>query len=419
MAGIGLGGAILASAAGAGVGSGISAIAANNRSGGSGGGGLPDLLSPRSILGMIANLFTAAEQARLNKQYQADVDEQFGRAEDIAEGIGSETLGVYDQSAMQQLRLLNQMFRNVPRDMDRNRRDFLTGIQERGDATQRGYGVGMDSFLSDMAGREADLLGDYDRQFDWTENELKGYGDQQKADIDKGFANQEAAITQDLISRGLSPTSVSAVAKTLNETERSGEQRRLGEDLARNRVDLLGGILSNRTNARERLGGETAGYRFGAMNNAFANQNALDNLYASFDAAMRGDVQGAKERLQGNVANWHGQNAINKSNIYNQGRNTLLQTIVGKNFVPPQATNWSEILGLGASPSVQPTGTTGSFLQSFGPSFGQGVGNALQNAWSQPPQPWMGNQYSPIPEPQYQYGVGQGYDPYGYGPPAF
>lgn len=312
------------------------------------------------IQGLMA-LFTMQEQAKQQGQYTEDIDKQIDQALATARRMGPETLGAYDKSSKKALQALlrggaqqNSAAKSMIYQTKLNRNQFLGDYEQRGNALMGGYQQGL-----------GDLLGSYDDRYSFAENELKGYGDQMQADIDEGYANKQGELTQKGIGTGLYSSTVQDASNLAVERERSGEQRRLGEDLTRNRINVLGGIMGERSGAQER------GLQYGT-----SQQAGLDSAQAAYDAAMRGDVLNARRYLmesdaahQGNLANYWGTDANNRSNLVGSGIGSYLNTLMGINRMPPPS-----MMGLmqqfGAN-SVQPPSAP-SFWESAGPGAVQG-----------------------------------------------
>jgi len=148
---------------------------------------------------------------------------------------------------------------------------------------------------------------------------LEGYGKQQQDDINRFFDTDLAGTLSGLQDRGIGSTTAMASQRNLNTQNRSAEQRRLGEDLTRMRQDILGGIQ-----------GENMGAQLGATQYA--------------DALRLGS--GA------NYANFFGQNAVNRSNLVNQGRQTQLNTLGNINYMPPAPNPYPALAGANSVQSV-------------------------------------------------------------------
>lgn len=398
-----------ASIAAAGLTAGAGAAISNNQD--TGGGGGDNLLSPRSIFSFLLTMVGGWEQDKAQKAAAAATDAQIAHALEVAQQVGPQALAAYNpgsQRAERELQGIRSRGRNdalgLYQGASRNRTDFLRDFNQRGDQLLEDQGAGLTSFLSGLSGEDAEIMQGYRDRYAKAEADIEGYGDQQKEDIDTGYRNKEAAITQDLISRGLSPTSVSAVNKTINETERSAEQRRLGEDLTRNRVNLLSGLSGDTLSAQERLGGRRAGYQFGGMQNAWATQGNLDASEAAYDAALRGDIQAARQFMaqsdatnSGNLASFYSTDASNRSTMSSNGLNTYLQTIMAPNYVPPPANpifGFMQGQNTGGSPQYPSAGS--SFLAGAAPGISQGFAQGLNN-WFKPQQtqPWTGQTWQP------------------------
>jgi hypothetical protein len=296
-------------------------------------------LANSPILGILQMLIGIAEQKRSQGQYTGDVDEQIRQLYDVANRMGPETLKTYDQPAGMAL-------------------DELTGLRDRQRAAASTLydetGESRSDFLSGFGRRGDELVGGYEDRYARAESDLAGYGRQQAEDIDAASKQREAQSVQQLMDRGMYGSTIAPTLGLATERERSAEQRRLGEDLTRMRLDIL-----------PRLSGD-----------ALTARGGLDRELAVYDSAMRGDVLNARRYMSdvdatttGNVANWFGNNAVNRSNIVNAGFGSQYDAIMGVNRVPPPALNFSQI-GANAVQPVQPPGFSASSL--IGPSIGAG-----------------------------------------------
>ena len=310
---------------GAAIASGIgSAVAANNSGGGGGGGGV-DLLSPKGILGLGTSLWSMLNQNKLNKQYNQDITNLMADTTGIASQVGPETLDAYDASAQQQLGTLGQMYQNAQQ-----------GTQDLYRSTAQNRG----GFLRDLDTRARDLLGGYQNRYDTAARDIEGYGRQMAADIDTQAERERAEFALNPLSRG--STIGSSVNANITE-RRNAEQRRLGEDLVRQRVGLLSGLSGDQ----------------------LAAQGGLDAARAAFDSALRGQLLDTQrygfetgQNALGNIGNFYGSNAINRSGLVNQGMNTVLNTLMGMNLVPPAPNQIPAMMGplLVDSPNYPTTG---------------------------------------------------------------
>lgn len=432
---------VLASLIGAGVSGGLGLVGANNAD--SGGYKDPDLLDPSSMFNMFVAFLSNRAYRKAFQEYSGATDQDIEMLRKAGAASGPETLAAYDDSSEKALETLQRLSERQGRDAQslygatrRSRTGFLDDFQQRGDELQRGYGAGMDQFMSGLRGDEANILGGYDDRYTFAEKELEGYGTQQKSDIDERFDNEREARMADLVSRGLRASTVAGSEGALVEKERSNEQRRLGEDLARNRVNVLGGIMGERSAAEERLAGKRAGYGYGGVQAAYQGQTALDASQAAYDAALRGDVLAAQKYMSdvdaansGNMTNYYTNTASNRANITQSGFRDFMDSISQVSRVPPPSPSGTlQQLGANMAPVPKPPSATGYALGAMAPGVGNAAGALFTNWMNRPPitpSTSLNTSYSPYvnvggwggsPNP---YGTGMGYDPYGYGPPAW
>lgn len=358
------------------------------------------------LLGLGGSLLSTAEQARQTDEANRRTDEQIEEAMRIARERAEQGLGLYDEGSAQSLAALqaaNAELTNradrLPGQYESSRLDFLRNLGQRNAEVQRDWAGNLQNFLGALGSENEELVGGYRDRYRRAEEELKGYGEQQKEDIDRRFAEERGMVEQNLLDRGLL-SSTQAGKDLLGVTERqSAEQRRLAEDLTRNRLNFLSALSGEELGARERLGAQRSGYQWGGMQSAYNAQNAADAAAAAYDAAMRGDVNTANQlalqhgyAADTNLANWYGTNASNRSNLYMGGMGDVLNTLMSINYVPPPPNqlpyqlggivvdpakapgfDWRSLLGpgIGAGGSIAAGALTGGAGWVF-PGFGGG-----------------------------------------------
>lgn len=240
-------------------------------------GFLPPVMSPGGwgqylsgpIIQGLTGLATTRQQNRLQTEYDADADRQIADYLNVFSQMGPEQLATYDASARPQLGTLQGL-------------QALTG--------QRG-----NQYLG------ATLQGGRDR-YRWAENNLEGYGDQMRSDIDRGFDQSLATTLAGMQERGIGSTTAVGSQRNLSQELRGSEQRRLGDDLTRMRQDILGGLQGDN----------------------------LMNLLAAMQYRDIGDTGS-----MANLANFYGQNAAERANIVGGGYAGFGNAIGNINFVPP------------------------------------------------------------------------------------
>jgi len=325
---------ILASLIAAGAGAGLSGIFSNNQDQGNSGEG--DLRDPKTIAGFALSMLNTAAGRKAWREMTARADQQYADSLAVSTRVGPEGLATYDDSSR---RGLDTLFN-------------LTDRQNQG----------------------------YHDRYSAAEQDIEGYGKQQAEDIDTASRRDAAKAELSLRESGLYGEAVAPDFMFAVERERSAEQRRLGEDLVRQRVNLLSGLS--------------------------------------------GDALRAEQQNVGNVANWYGNDATNRANLTTGGLNAVQNSIQSLNLVPPPASGLNFQLGSNSGGSPQPPGA-GSYVA--GP-LSQGVGNAAGaafNQWLNPPS----TQQQPYPPLQPTYdnswmtGPGQYYGgtqyPGGWGPPSY
>lgn len=291
------------------------------------------------------------EQANWDK-YVKDWESQVAKVKDVAGRRPGIAANIYEQGFGDTLQAYGRAWAPSEQALLKGQEQAL-GIMEE---LPGQYGANRMDFLRGFGGLSEDIQRGYGDRYRFAEEELKGYGEQQKADIDRMFDEQLAETRMNLLDRGLLSSTEAATADLGSAERRSAEQRRLGEDLTRSRLDFLTGLSGEQLSAQERLGLTEQAY----------------------DAAMRGDVLGMQERLgqyyggagselsgfYGNtardMANLWGGRASDLTNIYTGTSGDYLNALMNIGYAPPQPTGLSGQLGYGAvQPASAPSSNAG------------------------------------------------------------
>lgn len=288
---------------------------------------LGQLLSSPVVQGLLG-LASNRQYGRLQDQYETDITRQIADAQRIAGRVGPETLGIYDASAtpqiMELLGLRNRQMRGAEgllgayRDREA---DIIGGYEDRAMGIARDY--------ENRANR---IIGGYRDRYNTAREELEGYGEQQRRDLDQYFDAAQEANLANLRERGIGSSTARTSGRTLLTERRGREQRRLGEDLQRFRRGILDTLSGQTLAAQMGLTGQTLGARTGLTGQGLA---ARTNLSADTLGA-RQYGQAIDALTSGNIANWYGGNAANRANIVGGGMNTFLNTLLNTNYMPPQ-----------------------------------------------------------------------------------
>lgn len=306
----------------------------------------PDLLWRLLSGGM--GLWNVISQANATKEYEGDQDQLRADVLDFARTVGPETLNTYDDSSGQQLGTLQDIY---------NRGQAGTQALSGASAANRG------SFLQDLDARSRGLVQGYQDRYNTAAQDIEGYGRQMQADIDKTFDQQQGQFRLNPLSRG--STIGSTVSRNID-LDRSAEQRRLGEDLTRQRVNLLSGLSGDTLAAQGGADASRAAYDSGLRN------QLLDMQRYSFETGQNN---------LGNISNYYGGNASNRAGLVNQGLNTYLSALSNYNLMPPQPADLSG-LGAGLIQPVQPqVNPFSAFLGGAAPGIGAGAGYGLASAF--------------------------------------
>jgi hypothetical protein len=195
-----------------------------------------------------------------------------------------------------------------------------------------------EDFLSRFSGMTGDILEGYGDRYRFAEEELEGYGASGRADINRLFDEDSAAITQDLIDRGLL-SSTEAATQQLGSTERrSAELRRLEDDLIRNRLDTLTGLSGETLGAQTSLGLAESGFEAAIQGDEFAANQLLAQFYQSAGAGLAG---------------LHSTRGAALTDIYTGTTADQLNVMQGITRVPPPQSDLSYRMGYGSPQTAQ------------------------------------------------------------------
>ena len=383
----------------------------------------PDIIDPTNLWNFFWSLMNSEEQRRATEEAARKTDQQIADSLRIAQETTPEAMRLYDEGATQGIDELKRLYERtmaagerLPQSAENQRRTFFADYDRRAQNAQAGYQGDIQGFLNQLGASNQEIIGGYQDRYKKAEADLAGYGEQQKADVDRRFEERYGMIANDLVSRGLASSTESAKQQLLNTELQSSEQRRLGEDLTRNRINVLGGMSGEQLAAQERLSGRSAEYQFGGIQSAAGRNAQLESARAAFDAAARGDVEAMKRFLigidqqgAGNLANAYFTNAGNRSNIFTQGTDRILGVLGDINYIPPPPNNLSFLLGQNSANVPQSASPWPSFAAAAGPGIGQGFGALAYNAFM-PRAPAQFSTPYPYNLPQY---------PGGWGPPSW
>lgn len=238
-------------------------------------------------------------------QFNADQSNQRSDLLNIATQIPGQTLGAYDQGAMESL-----LARLDLRDEQHQSSADLNQFSD-----NRTQGI-----MEMLTGRERDISQAYTDRYNTASREFEGYGEQQKVDVDERFNRDLEADTSFRIERGINSTTAASSNRSLNTRQRSAEQRRLSEGLQLLRRQILDPLSGEGLSARMGMTGDMA--------------NAQISLTGDgYNSRQRGiDVD---RQLGNSVADlWHMIGA-NRANITQAGGQGIMQAIGGYDYIPP------------------------------------------------------------------------------------
>jgi hypothetical protein len=331
---------------------------------GGGGFNLGEFLSSAPIQ-FLAMLFGSQKQGESQDEYETRIDEQIQQVTGLAEERTGKGMALYLRESRRPLRELKALQMRMglgSRDLAdltaSSGRDFLGGVEGRGEELMSGYRGDMAGFLNELGGREQGILGGYDARYASAQSELEGLGTQQRADVERVFDEEQGRLTLDLQNRGLLSSTEAARGGYGVAERRAGALGRLEESLTRERIDVLSALSGESLQAAQLQGAQRAGYQYGGVQTALGAQSGLDAAQAAYEAAVRGDVLGAEQNVlnydmatTGNLAGFLSDRASNLSNLYMGGTGDFLNTLMNINYQPPQQSNLPFMFGQNA---VQP-----------------------------------------------------------------
>lgn len=133
------------------------------------------------------------------------------------------------------------------------------------------------------------ILGGYDDLLSQAKTELAGLGSQGAADINTAYAGQASQVGQQLVNSGLYGTTVLPTMQMGVERERLAAQNRLAEQVAQQRLSVLGDLGQQRLNFMERRTDE------------YPDTNQLISLSQGAGQYGSSGVQYVANPVQGNV----------------------------------------------------------------------------------------------------------------------
>ena len=321
-----------------------------------GGGGFGDFLkwlsgaigSPLGQLGLGALSIPA--QNRAQRESEAATDRQIADSLGIASQIGPSALAVHDDSAKLTLeQLLGSRDRGL-----QGADDYLGAM---GDREQ--------SILDFLRDRSSSITQGYQDRYNTAEREIAGFGRQMREDTDTLFDQREEENTAFRTQRGINSTTAATSGRTLNDSQRNKEQRRIGEQIQAFRRGVLDPLSGQTLTAHTGLTGDIG--------------NAQGRLSADTLGAQRYGID-LDRLLSGDIANFYSNNAINRSNITSSGYRDMLGALTGINYVPPGPNPYPAIYGQNSVDPADPSKATDSsapWIQAGGAAAGAAAATGL------------------------------------------
>lgn len=255
----------------------------------------------------VIGAFGAAEQDRARQE-----------AEAANAGLEDEARDHLAQTYNQGRWAMDQGYSNTQQQLDALRESGMGMLRDQTSGVNTAYGgrVGdiMSRLQSALSGvnagygaREGNIMGSFnagsrglDEAFRRREGnimgEFAGLGDQARRDIGQRYGELGARGQQDLTSRGLGGSTMLTGMRQGLQRQQEADQRRLGEDLRRERIgyrtQLSGDTLANRRG----LLSEGTALRAGLSGDRLASQTNTANSLANMRAGLTGEQLAAQER---------------------------------------------------------------------------------------------------------------------------
>lgn len=251
--------------------------------------------------GLTSNLNTAFNQAqnRIGQPFTSLGNRLSGGASDLSASLDPQ----YAQRTNDVLGMLRSGTTGVQQGYGALGRGIGSGFQELGARSGAGFGAlsgATQGGYMDLGNR---LGGGYQERLNRGLSNLQGMGDQAKKDINRDYQGFQSRVGQDLVSRGLSASTVSSTLRSGVERERQAAVERLNENIRNERLNLDARLSGDQLAAQERLG--------------------VGGLQSGANIGLAGLQTGANIGLSGlgtlsNIG-MTGLNSLNRNNLFGTG----------------------------------------------------------------------------------------------------
>lgn len=263
-------------------------------------------------------------------------------------------------------------------DIDRWNQQMAHGIGQYGAQAQQGWGDLTTGLISSY-GREragvqqgwgdlASTMGQgYADRYTKGMGMIEGAGAQQRKDIEQDYANRGAGISQDMVSRGLTGTTIMPSLQTGLEREKQASLGGLEESLLQQRVGTHGWLSGEQLGSQQALG--TMG-----MQSQEGWGQGYQGLLSQLGTTGFNLGQQTNQQLLGQLGGYHQALGGGNQQYYNQ----MLQMLGGIEHAYPDQGLYAQSmqgLGYGAGPYAQAPSATSPWM-SFGVPAAAGAGGA-------------------------------------------
>lgn len=352
-----------------------------------------------SLGGMIANPFMQFIYSMINGGQQQGAMDEANRMNEERFNIGTQLgrdalqggMATYDADSQNALDELTGLTKQSSADIARLRRQMTTGMHKRtgevmGDYDQasRGYNQGLDAFMRNFGDETQSLLSGYGDRYRNAEGDLNQLSDQQQRDIDASYRTREKGFLANQADRGFANSTANIGVQNRMNEDRQAEQRRASDDNIRRRTDILSSLSGDTLAAQGNRAAQGEGYGFSGMGQKLQNNMGRANMLSGLMGDELNTLQGMgqwgiqnNQANRGNLANFYGQNAANRSNLWTTGLNNLQNWFGGRNDSGPTPNNMSFQFGQNSVQPPSPPSGLSALFSGLMPGLGQGVGMGM------------------------------------------
>ena len=207
-----------------------------------------------------------------------------------------QVLGGYKQREGDVMSGFNNLLSDVMGGYDQRTKGVMGPFGDLQREVQQGYQQ-RETDIADILAGLGGLDADYGERRDRAMANLAGLGEQAKADITKQYEGLAGQLAQQMMDKGMTGTTVMPALQMQLAGEESAEQRRLSEDLARERITWDSLLSGEQLAAQERV--DTLRASFGAQlsGDTLASLSNLGMFGANLGAGLTGESLAALQNM--------------------------------------------------------------------------------------------------------------------------